>query len=124
MPEIAVVPNQGSGEPDEAGTLASVATSTPADAGAGQPPREGAESGGWPDALAEAAFLAEARVRGEIPAPGKAREEIAEETDAQPLPALDELVQRIPPEVREALADLFRARFVRVARVPRKALKN
>jgi hypothetical protein len=39
------------------------------------------------------------------------------------LPPLDELVKRIPPEVRETLEDLFRARFVTVKRVPKKALK-
>jgi len=32
-------------------------------------------------------------------------------------------VQQIPAETREALDELFRARFVRVQRIPRKVLK-
>lgn len=50
--------------------------------------------------------------------------EMADETEAAPLPALDSLVQRIPPHVRETLDDLFRARFVAVKRVPERALKR
>jgi hypothetical protein len=91
---------------------------------AGMPPTEAGEPTGWPDPAAEAAFLAEARERGEVPVAAKAREEIAEETDARALPALDTLVNRLPAEVRDTLEDLFRARFVRVTRVPRKALKS
>jgi hypothetical protein len=37
---------------------------------------------------------------------------------------MDKMVERIPPPVREMLDDLFRARFVRVARIPRRALKS
>lgn len=117
---VSVVP----GEPEEVGALAVAVGAMPTDDDERPPSREGAESGAWPDETAEAAFLTEARNRGEVLAPARAREEIAEETDARPLPALDELVQRIPSEVREALDDLFRARFVRVARVPKNALKE
>ncbi len=78
----------------------------------------------WPDDSAESSFLAEARERGEPMAPVRAKEEIADETDAKALPALSELVNRIPPEVRETLEELFRARFVTVKRVPKKALKT
>ena len=46
-----------------------------------------------------------------------------EETPAK-LPSMDELVQRIPPEVRELMDELFRAKFVRVQRVPKKALRG
>lgn len=89
-------------------------------------PPQGDDAGGasWPDDVAETAFLAEARERGEVVAPAKAREEIAEETDAKALPSLNELVQRIPAEVRDTLEELFRARFVTVKRVPKKALKS
>ncbi len=80
------------------------------------------EASGWPDETGESSFLAEAVERGEAVVPAKVRQEAADETDALPLPALEVLVERIPPEVREALDDLFRARFVRVTRVPRKAL--
>jgi hypothetical protein len=93
-------------------------------AGSEPPASEEPVTGAWPDESAEAAFLAEARERGEVPVPAKAREEIAEEMESRPLPDLDALVQRIPVEVRDALEDLFRARFVRVTRVPKKALRR
>jgi hypothetical protein len=80
-------------------------------------------SSGSSDEMAESAFLAEARERGEVVKPA-AEVDAVEEVDAKPLPALDELVARIPPEVRDTLEDLFRARFVTVKRVPRKALKR
>ncbi len=83
-----------------------------------------AEGASWPDDSAESAFLAEARDRGEPIAPTRAKEEIADETDAKALPPLNELVNRIPADVREALEDLFRARFVTVKRVPKRALKT
>ena len=82
------------------------------------------EETGWPDAAAESAFLAEARSRGELPAPKPAGAEEVEEAEAGPLPPMDKMVERIPPPVREMLDDLFRARFVRVARIPRRALKS
>ena len=87
-------------------------------------PKTDAASNVWPEESAEAAFLAEARARGEpavVPRPGEKSGD-----DAAPgvLPPLHELVQRIPAEVREALEDLFRAKFVAVRRVPEKALKE
>lgn len=92
-------------------------------ADSGTPAADGAPTA-WPDDAAESAFLAEARERGETVAPAKAREEIAEETDAKALPPLQELVEKIPAEVRETLEELFRARFTTVKRVPKKALKR
>lgn len=93
------------------------------------PPVESAPSGepdpAWPDESAEAQFLAEARERGEpvSAAPASAAEpEPAEPEPAGPAPELDELVARLPPAVRETLDELFRARFVRVTRLPRKTL--
>lgn len=89
------------------------------------PAMEG-EGMSWPDDAAESSFLAEAKERGETIAPAKAKEEIAEETstDSKALPALNDLVNRIPAEVRDTLEELFRARFVTVKRVPKKALKT
>lgn len=122
--EVIALASSAAPEADEPGALAASPVRA-ADDGAGETlPREVAIAATWPDDTAEAAFLAEARERGEVPAPAKAREEIAEETDSRPLPALDVLVQRIPAEVRESLEDLFRAKFVRVTRVPRKALRS
>ena len=76
----------------------------------------------WPDESAESAMLTELRSRGEMATP--AATEAVEETETAALPPLDQLVKRIPPEVREALDDLFRVKFVRVVRVPAKALKS
>lgn len=78
----------------------------------------------WPDESAESAFLAEARDRGE-PVKTKVRTDDApEENDPKALPQLDDLVTRIPENVRDVLEDLFRAKFVRVQRVPKRALKS
>jgi len=84
------------------------------------------ETGGatWPDESAEAAFLADARERGEPVVATKTADEVPEENDSKALPPLHELVERIPAEVRETLEELFRARFVNVKRMPKKALKT
>ena len=87
-------------------------------------PSEDEGAANWPDETAESSFLAEARARGEVVAPPKPKEEAADDAEAKPLPSLDELVQRIPAEVRDTLEDLFRARFVTVKRVPKRALKT
>jgi hypothetical protein len=68
-------------------------------------------------------MVSELRDRGEVVAPPPAAE-AAEENDSGPLPPLNDLVQKIPADVREVLEDLFRARFVAVKRVPKKALKS
>jgi hypothetical protein len=76
----------------------------------------------WPDAAAEAAFLGEARERGETVVARPV--EVVDEADTGRLPPLDELVKRLSPEVRVTLDDLFRAKFTTVRRVPKKALKG
>jgi len=48
----------------------------------------------------------------------------APEVANAPLPSLDELVKRIPADVRETLDDLFRVKFTSVKRVPPTSLKN
>lgn len=108
-------PVQTAGEPRQ--PASSAATDSP-------PLSEEEGAANWPDEAAESSFLAEARNRGEAVAPPKPKEEVADDSEAKPLPSLDELVQRIPAEVREALEDLFRARFVTVKRVPKRALKT
>ncbi len=40
------------------------------------------------------------------------------------LPPMEDLVKRIPALAREAIEELFRARFVTVKRIPQSALKN
>ena len=78
----------------------------------------------WPEESVESAFLAEARERGEPVVATKPKEEVGDDAAAGALPPLNDLVQRIPAEVREALEELFRAKFVAVKRVPKKALKE
>lgn len=84
----------------------------------------GAEAAPWPDESAEAAFLSDAKERGEVVVARKAEEEGAEETGAKALPPLEAMVARIPAPVLETLEDLFRAKFVAVKKVPKKALKS
>lgn len=74
----------------------------------------------WPDEAAESSFLAETKTHGAPAAAVQPREEARHE----PLPKLDECVQRVPADAREALEELFRARFVSVKRVPESALKR
>ena len=78
----------------------------------------------WPDETAESAFRSEARERGEPVVASRVASEVTQEVDTGPLPPLEELVRRLPPQVRETLDDLFRARFVTVRRVPERALKR
>jgi len=82
----------------------------------------------WPDEAAESAMRAEVTERGETLNSKAARElaEAAAEAAAEKkgLPTLDALVEKIPADVRDTLEDLFRAKFVKVARVPKKALKE
>lgn len=82
----------------------------------------------WPDEAQESAMRAEVAERGETLASRAAREAAetaAEEaTEKKNLPSLDDLIERIPAEVRETLEDLFRAKFVKVVRTPKKALKS
>lgn len=88
-------------------------------------PVAAAEPPTWPDEAAESAFLADARERGEPVKATRAAAELAEDAvDPKALPKLDDLVNRIPAEVRDVLEDLFRAKFVKVQRVPKRALKS
>ncbi|MGH7946182.1 MAG: hypothetical protein ACREH8_02370 [Opitutaceae bacterium] len=78
----------------------------------------------WPDEAAESSFRAEARERGETGVATKPQDERADASDSHSLPPLEELVLRIPAEIREALEDLFRAKFTEVRRIPAKALRE
>jgi hypothetical protein len=88
---------------------------------------EGGEAGDstnvWPDAAAEEIFLTESGKQNVGGVPARAVDAM-EETEGQNLPPLDELVKRIPANVREALDDLFRVKYTTVRRVPKKALKG
>ena len=82
----------------------------------------------WPDEAAESAMRAEVAGRGETLS-SKAAKELAEAAaeaaaEKKNLPELDELIGRIPADVRDTLEDLFRVKFVKVARTPKKALKE
>jgi hypothetical protein len=74
-----------------------------------------------PSSEEEAAFLAQEREMG-IVTPALMHEEMPPEEKGD-LPPMEDLVKRIPAPAREALEELFRARFVTVKRVPQSALK-
>jgi hypothetical protein len=78
---------------------------------------------GWPDDAAESAFLSENTAAAAPVVPLNA-DDADEADDDKPLPPLETLVARIPQETREMLEELFRARFVAVKKIQRKALKN
>lgn len=80
----------------------------------------------WPDEMAEAAFMAEARERGEVTTSTAQRVQVKDESgegETKDLPSLESLVGRLSPEVRETLDDLFRAKFTAVRRLPKKSFK-
>jgi hypothetical protein len=92
----------------------------PRSTGGESPPAE-EESAPWPEGSTEVplAGVSAAGTVAEAPVVdnGRAGQE-------EPLPALETLVKRIPPEVREALDELFRVKFVRVQRLPASSLKR
>jgi hypothetical protein len=106
--------------------VAAIAAATATTGGAGAPTFD-EEGPVWPDAAAESEIRAEVAGRGETLNSKAARElaEAAAEAAAEKkgLPSLDALVERIPTDVLDTLEDLFRVKFVKVARVPKKVLK-
>ncbi len=76
------------------------------------------ESTVWPEG-STAVVIAEAPVV--MPATGQA---VLSDVSGGPLPALDLMVRRIPPSVREALDDLFRVKFTAVTRVTDRELRK
>jgi hypothetical protein len=72
----------------------------------------------WPDESTEMAMRTELRIRGDRPAP----QPPAEPPTEKDLPALATLVDRIPAATRAALEELFRAKFIRVKRIPERDL--
>ncbi len=105
-------------------------TLPPSIAAAEPTPAANDQDGAWPTEAAEAEFLGEARERGEVQSeptgrPGAtAPDPSVTEEKTGPLPELDSLVSRLDPAVRQTLDELFRARFVSVRRVAKKALVN
>ncbi len=80
----------------------------------------------------------EAQMHGEVPAQARAEsgrpsrsrpaargdEDEEEGRSSVSLPELDELVARLPGEVRETLDELFRARFVSVKKLPKRVFTS
>lgn len=107
-------PEAGIEPTDDAGEDAEVATATETNSVAGTngvPPPSDDEGYNWPEG-------AEAALEGVAPTAA------TPEVTNVPLPSLDELVKRIPPDVRETLDDLFRVKFVAVRRVSPTSLKS
>jgi len=61
---------------------------------------------------------------GEISASRRSAGRGAQDDEKGDLPPLEKLVGRIPAETREALDELFRAKFTSVRRLPGKAFKS
>jgi len=75
-----------------------------------------------PSADEEADYLAEQKFAPASIAPTPpADDDAAEKGD---LPGMDELVKRVPAAVLTMMDELFRAKFVKVQRVPKRALKR
>jgi hypothetical protein len=96
------------------------------DMGSAMPPADD-DGPKWPDEVAESGMRAEAAQRGETLSSKAAREaaEALAEAAAEKrnLPPLDDLINQIPADVRDTLEDLFKAKFNKVARAPKKSLK-
>lgn len=84
----------------------------------------------WPDEATETAMIAERGGREQVvDESGKGNvarrvRNVVERVDPSSLPPLDDLVNRLPTDVRQTLEELFRARFVTVAKAPSAALKQ
>jgi hypothetical protein len=106
-------PEAGDESAEDAGEDAEVATTetnSAAETNAAPPPPDD-EGYVWPE--------------GSEAAPeGEKQNAAAPEVANAPLPSLDELVKRIPADVRETLDDLFRVKFTSVKRVPPTSLKS
>ena len=139
QPVIAGAPETEDDIPGEAGqvTIAAVDGTAPTapfserstmdDASSAMPPPDD-DGPKWPDEVAESGMRAEVANRGETLSSKAAREaaEALAEAAAEKrnLPPLDDLINQIPVEVRDTLEDLFRVKFIKVARAPKKALKG
>lgn len=122
-PTSAVPAGEPSGDEDAA-DLAEAASTGANAVDAPSPNANPDDTNVWPDENAEAAFIAEARGRGESPVATPPSDEDDDERSAKKLPPLSELVERIPAETRELMEELFRAKFVAVRKVKKSALKS
>ncbi len=117
---LAAGPGEGGGVGEDEAVVAFVPGPPPADEG---PPLEDLEAqmGGEVASRDAAAPPTSASRPARRPA-GRGADEADEDLHAAakntPLPELDELVARLPAELRETMEDLLRVRFVAVKRVP------
>ena len=77
-----------------------------------------------PSTEEEAAFLAVDVDCGPADIPLPKANRVESDSIEEPLPPMEDLVNRIPAPARELIENLFRARFLTVKRVPKAALKN
>ena len=93
-----------------------------------------ADSPDWIDTAGEDAYLGEqaqaaafaqssAPRASDADADADADEDAEDKAAGKDLPPMDALVARIPAETRQALEELFRARFVKVRKFPRKLVE-
>ncbi len=85
------------------------------------------ESAPWMDEEREAAMKAAMEVedaqREASAAPNRRQAERVDTLDGGPLPELEDMIAQVPAELKEAMDDLFRAKFQSVKRVPQAVLK-
>lgn len=75
----------------------------------------------WPAGAAEVAFSSDPSAGARAkPKHSSVEDDNDDAHGRQPLPPLAELVERIPPETREVLEELFRAKFVAVRKISKK----
>lgn len=83
----------------------------------------------WPDEDEEASVLAEransapTTIRSQIEH-AAASEEAEQAESVRDLPPLDDLIAQIPATVRDGLEDLFRAKFTKVRRLPKRVFNR
>lgn len=92
------------------------------------PAPEQPESDPWIDEEREAAMKAAMEVeeaqRHATAAPNRRKEEVRDTLDGGPLPELEEMIAKVPAELKEAMDELFRAKFQSVKRVPQAVLNS
>jgi hypothetical protein len=97
---------------------AAPSAAAPVRAAPAEPPGEEAPAP-WPSPAEEAAFLG-GPAEAALPAPPLS----AMAAPVRATPPLEELIQRIPAELRGTLEELFRARYTAVRRIPPEALQK
>lgn len=125
LDRLAAGPGEGGGVGEDEAVVAFLPGPPPADDG---PPLEDLEAQMGGEVASRDAATPPSTSRPARRAAGRPADEADEDLPAAakntPLPELDELVARLPAELRETMEDLLRVRFVAVKRVPGRDLSG